>query len=380
MKRLIKAFIKKSGVYTLLVKLTALFYRGEHSPDLTVDEAMNYLHEFSPDPHTSAYCPTRNIENPEWDLDIVIPCYNAEKTVRKCIDSCLQQKSSWSFRVIAINDGSTDSTPQILDEYKKFPNVLVVHQENKGFSGARNAGLDLCRSKYIMFVDSDDFIAVDAIEKLMSVAITNDAALVEGGYASTDANGTILRSCPAPSGKVDPVKDAMLKGQPWAKVIKSSLFQNAGFPEHYYYEDTVDRAIIYDLIAQSNQTAYCIPDIVYYYYAANLGSISHTHAAKPKCVDSFYVTVSLFYDREKFGLKVNQDYYEWILRQIRLNCNRAQYMPIKVQEAIFVGTRDFFVRNFSDYRTKRKKFKYIEKAMLDNNFKLYKVASKYTMV
>ncbi len=380
MKRLIISLIKKSGFFTLLIKLTSLFFGEEHLSKLSVDEALRCMNEFSPDPKTSSYRTPRNIEKIKWDLDIIVPCYNAEKTVRKCVDSCLEQKSNYSFRVIAIDDGSTDSTPSILDKYKVFPNVLVVHQENKGHSGARNAGLDLICSKYVMFVDSDDFIASDAIEKLMSVAINKDAALVEGGYATTDESGKIIRSIPSTSGQVNPVKAGVLKGEPWAKVIKSSILQNAQFPERYLYEDTVDRMIIYDIIAQSNQTAYCIPDCVYYYYAGNPVNISHTSVRKPKCLDTFYITVSMFKDRAKFGLMMNQDFYEYILRQICINYNRTRFMPIKIQEAIFIATRDFFIDNFQHYRTETKKLRYLEKALLDNNFKLYKVAARYTLI
>lgn len=320
------------------------------------------------------------MENYEWDLDIIIPCYNAEKTVQKCIDSCLTQKCSYAFRIIAIDDGSTDSTPKILDEYKKLPNVLIIHQENRGHSGARNAGLDMSRSKYIMFVDSDDFIASDAIEKLMSVAMTKDAALVEGAHAITDESGRIIRNIPAPSGQVNPTTPGMLKGEPWAKVIRSDVFQNIQFPEQYLFEDTIDRVIIYDIIAQSNRTAYCIPDCVYYYYAYNPYNISHTSMNKPKCIDTFYITEAVFHDREKFGLTIDQNYYEYILRQILSNYNRTRFMPMKIQESIFVATRQFFMNHFQCYQTEAKKLRYLEKALIDNNFKLYCIASRYTLL
>lgn len=381
MKRIIKALIKKTGIFSLLIKIAALFCGKNHVSSLTLKEAMQNLNNFSPDVHTSSYLTAaRNVENPVWDLDIIVPCYNAEKTIRKCLNSCLEQKTRYSFRVIAVNDGSTDLTPNILDEYKDRSNILIVNQKNRGHSGARNAGLDVASSKYLMFVDSDDFIPSDSIEKLMSVAMEKNAALVEGGHAIVNQNGQIIQSIPGLSGKVNPVQSAVLKGQPWAKVFKASLFQNVQFPESYLYEDTINRMIIYEIIAQTNQTAYCIPNCVYNYFSDNQSNITHTSAHKPKCLDTLYITMALFHDREKFDLKIDQNFYEYILAQILLNYHRTRFMPKEIQEAIFVVTRDFYMQNFNNYKTETKKSSYLEKALKENNFKLYKIAAGFTII
>lgn len=376
MKRALKVIIKKSGIFSLIIKIADLLCGQMHSSTLTLNKAIQKLNTFSPDVHTSSYLTlARSVNNPVWDLDIIIPCYNVQKTIRKCLDSCLEQKTNYSVRIIVINDGSTDLTSTILDKYKGYSNMLIVSQKNKGHSGARNTGLDLSNSKYLMFVDSDDFLAPDAIEKLMSVAMKKDAALVEGGYAVVDRTGRIIQSIAGLSGKVNPEQLGALKGQPWAKVFKSDLFQNIQFPESYLYEDTINRMIVYDVLAQTNQEAYCISDCVYCYFSDNLENITHTSLYNPKCLDTFYITVSLFHDREKFGLKINQDFYEYILSQIRLNYDRTRFMPKDIQKAIFVATRDFYMSNFNGYHTGIKALWAIEKALKQGNFQLYKIAA-----
>ncbi|MDY6022735.1 MAG: glycosyltransferase family 2 protein, partial [Sodaliphilus sp.] len=93
-------------------------------------------------------------------LTVVVPCYNVEDYLCRCLDSLVHQDIPESdYEVIAVDDGSTDSTGEICDRYAKdYPQVKVMHQTNRGLGAARNAGLDLARGKYLLFVDADDFM------------------------------------------------------------------------------------------------------------------------------------------------------------------------------------------------------------------------------
>ena len=93
-------------------------------------------------------------------LSVVVPCYNVEGYLSRCLSSLVHQDIDGSaYEVIAVDDGSTDSTGEICDRYaKEYPQVKVVHQANRGVGAARNAGLDLARGKYLLFVDADDFM------------------------------------------------------------------------------------------------------------------------------------------------------------------------------------------------------------------------------
>ena len=104
------------------------------------------------------------MDNPT--LSVIVPVYNAEKTLKTCVYSILKQ-SYKDFELILINDGSKDESPQICEEYSKTDSrVIVIHKENGGVSSARNAGLDIARGKWITFIDSDDYISAGYFDKV----------------------------------------------------------------------------------------------------------------------------------------------------------------------------------------------------------------------
>jgi len=100
-------------------------------------------------------------------FSIIIPVYNVEQYLRECLDSVFAQ-SFTDFEVICVNDGSTDDSKVILEEYKaKYPSIIIIHQANKGLSAARNAGIKVAKGEYILFLDSDDWIEPDALKILV---------------------------------------------------------------------------------------------------------------------------------------------------------------------------------------------------------------------
>lgn len=102
-------------------------------------------------------------------VSIIVPIYNVEQYIPKCIESILAQTYR-DFELILVDDGSPDNCGKICDEYaKQDSRVHVIHQENKGVSAARNAGISLAKGEYIMLVDSDDFITENMLEKCMTV-------------------------------------------------------------------------------------------------------------------------------------------------------------------------------------------------------------------
>lgn len=111
-------------------------------------------------------------------VSIIIPIYNVEKYVRDCIISCINQTYT-NIEIIAIDDGSTDSSPFILDQLgKKYHNLKIIHKENGGVSSARNKGIKESKGEYIVFVDGDDYLSNDAIEYMMNVIIQTSAEFV----------------------------------------------------------------------------------------------------------------------------------------------------------------------------------------------------------
>ncbi len=108
-------------------------------------------------------------------ISVVIPAYNVGKYIDKCIDTVLTQTYS-NIEIILVDDGATDDTAEICDNYAKKDNrVKVIHKKNGGLSDARNAGIDAAKGKYITFIDSDDYIADDYVEFLYKLLIGKDA-------------------------------------------------------------------------------------------------------------------------------------------------------------------------------------------------------------
>lgn len=112
------------------------------------------------------------------DLSIIIPIYNVKNYIRECLESILYAKKGYdeSVEVIIIDDGSTDGSSEVADEYTGFANVNIIHQENRGVAAARNTGLFCASGEWIFFVDSDDWLADNAIEHILSSIDMNPEA------------------------------------------------------------------------------------------------------------------------------------------------------------------------------------------------------------
>ena len=100
-------------------------------------------------------------------LSIIVPVYNVEKYIERCMDSVMEQNSD-EIEIIIVEDGSTDHSPSICDRYQKYPNIKVIHQENRGLSAARNVGIQNAAGEYLLFLDSDDFLVAGSLSPLIS--------------------------------------------------------------------------------------------------------------------------------------------------------------------------------------------------------------------
>ena len=128
------------------------------------------------------------------EISIIVPVYNTENYLDKCIESILTQ-SFKNIELILVDDGSTDSSGDICDKYRLLDDrVVVIHQENQGQGGARNRGIELSRGKYIGFVDSDDFIEKDMYRTMHEVLTTSHADIVACQVYSVDENNNTSKT------------------------------------------------------------------------------------------------------------------------------------------------------------------------------------------
>ena len=125
-------------------------------------------------------------------VSIIIPVYNAEKTLCRCLDSLVVQTYE-DVEIILVNDGSVDSSRNICETYRdKYSQIILINQENAGPATARNVGIDSASGKYISFVDADDYVECGMIEEMVNAAETNHAEMVICGY-DQEHSGVIVK-------------------------------------------------------------------------------------------------------------------------------------------------------------------------------------------
>lgn len=199
-----------------------------------IEAACRRLSLFHPDEGRSCLC--RNILKTPfvYDVQVVIPAYNAEAYIAECMDSVLGQQTAYKILVVVVNDGSTDGTLSILKKYADHPDVVLVNQENRGFSGARNRALECIYARYVMFLDADDRLADGAVEALVREAVRTDADIAEGGY-SRFSHRKILSVFRHRDMQTEDWR--VLYGFPVGKVYKSELFERVCFPPGYWFEE-----------------------------------------------------------------------------------------------------------------------------------------------
>ena len=359
---MIKLILKKIGVSSL-VPIAGLFGRKS---DLDSAKARNILNSVSPQPTGTGITKNRLQTPYEYDLQIVIPAYNVEKYLRECIDSVLSQKTKYRYKIVLVDDGATDSTPAICDEYANDDRVEVIHQKNSGLSGARNRALKQIFASYVMFLDSDDMLCENAIESIMNCAVENDAQIVEGGMYDFCENSITVNYEHKSTRKIEYAL-GLLAGFACGKVFKAALFENRSFPEGYWFEDTVLSFLMYPLV----NNAYFIKDFVYK-YRNNPNSITNLSTHNPRCCETYWITETLLQEHEKLGLPRDVLYLRKFFRQVLLNAKRTSAMSKEVQESIFVLSCELMDK-YIDSSKVTPYWKALYKCMKNRKFEAYRL-------
>lgn len=213
-------------------------------------------------------------------VSVIIPVYNVEKYIRQCVESVICQTYK-EIEIILVDDGSTDSCPDICDAYgERDSRVQVIHKENGGLSDARNTGIDMAQGEYIVFVDSDDYIASDAIEKLYKKAKEKDADMVLCRFACIDEEGKELRRTLKPIERpIWPAErfwncyyngDTVFCVVAWNKIYRRDLFCAIRYDVGKYHEDE----FMIDRLVKKCRFVDMLEDTLYY-YRQRTGSITN---------------------------------------------------------------------------------------------------------
>ena len=211
-------------------------------------------------------------------ISVIIPVYNVEQYLPRCVDSILAQTYR-NLEIILVDDGTKDDSDKICDEYAaKDTRIKVIHKENGGLSSARNAGIDIARGEYLGFVDSDDWIEPEMYETMLGLAKKHEAQLVCAGRYdfSSRRNEKTVGLCPE---KEEVITGMELLGRTftwdgcdsaaWDKLYHRSLFETIRYPLGQISEDV---AMFYKLAELVDRAAMC--DKPFYNYYHRPGSIT----------------------------------------------------------------------------------------------------------
>jgi len=215
-------------------------------------------------------------------VSVIVPVYNVEPYISKCLDSLADQTLK-DFEAIIVNDGSTDNSQKIIDDYTKaYPNIFKPFtKKNGGQSDARNYGLDRATGDYIYFLDSDDYIDETTLEKMYNKAIEKDFCIVasdfEHVYDDSNQNKYISADVPHDLYTIDEIKSLMINiyGVTTNKVYKKALFESERFKKGVWYEDI---EILYRLLPHA-KTIGIIKEDLYKYYQRQSGNIMSIYNA-----------------------------------------------------------------------------------------------------
>lgn len=208
-------------------------------------------------------------------VTIIVPVYNVEKYLRKCLDSLINQTYE-NLEIIVIDDGSTDSSGKICDEFsEKDDRVIVIHQKNVGVSIARNVGLDIMSGDYVTFVDSDDYLELNAIERFLEMLINENSDIVIAEATTFFKDRTDYHpNKAAEEYSTELIKEKILTDKLGnhvaTKFYKAKIWERIRFPEKLVYEDFF---VMPSVCVNAQKIVYrCEP--LYYYNRMNSTSLS----------------------------------------------------------------------------------------------------------
>lgn len=222
-------------------------------------------------------------------ISVIVPVYNAEKYLQKCLDSILEQTYK-NLEIIIINDGSTDNSGQICQEYEKQDDRIVyIEKENSGVSDTRNAGMNRMTGPYVTFVDSDDWLEPNYVKFLYEKLIEHQADIVVGNYTSFNESNSVFyfhtsadyyekvydnkSVIPCLYDAKELLKSALIV--PWGKIYKKEIIANFRFPIDRIGEDA-----LFNLKALLDSKKVVYVNKSAYIYRVREGSLSNTWSDK----------------------------------------------------------------------------------------------------
>lgn len=314
-------------------------------------------------------------------VSIVVPVYNVEEYLEKCLDSLVNQTSN-EYKVLIINDGTKDNSQNIINEYKKKHPTLIESytKENGGLSDARNYGLKHVDTPYIIFVDSDDYVKSNLVEKCLKVIEKDKTDIVVFNYTTHHCSSDIFEDYKLEIEGIfnlekNPELLAITPNAAWNKMYKTSLFKDNDiiYPKNIWYEDL---ATTPKLLLKANNISY-INESLYIYQADRQDSIMSTVNEKTFDIIRVLEKIVSYFKKEN----VFEKYYSELkylsirnlttISRIVINSNDKEFVYK------FINRRDNFIKKyFEKKQTTYKEYERIDDVIYNNKL-LNKIYYKY---
>ena len=280
-------------------------------------------------------------------ISIVVPIYNVENYLNKCINSILKQTYK-NIEIILVDDGSTDSSGYLCDQISKTDNrIIVIHKNNGGLSSARNTGIDNCNGKYIIFIDSDDYISENMVKFLYEDIINTQSDMSICGYYEVYKND-VKEALHSNERFTISSEEALsylysnycvITSLAWNKIFKRNLFEKVRFTEGKVHEDDI---IILDILKNINKISFNLKPL--YYYVQRNNSITGKFSSKR--LDCLY------------ALENREHYFERIKRKdlIDLNTFKKYYIVTEFIKSCKKNKENKYEELIKECEIKKKKY------------------------
>lgn len=307
-------------------------------------------------------------------ISVIIPCYNVEKYINKCLDSVLNSTFK-DIEIIAIDDGSVDSTYEILKEYeKKDSRVVISTKKNTGQANTRNIAINKASGEYLLFLDSDDYIDTDMIEELYNkVKEGYDIAVCDA--KGVDLAGNILNTIVFNEYSNNSIKNYIINSSgPCWKLIKKDIIinNNLYFYEGHIYEDI---AVVPSWGIYANSIGY-VPNKYYYYLIRNNSTMNQTAYNKKleDIFDSLDNLTSLFND--KYNTELEYIYIDHLLHAASLRFFKFNKIDMLGKIVEIIKNRYPNWKKNTYYKKQNIKYKIVCNLFYKKNYKLLNLILK----
>ena len=314
-------------------------------------------------------------------VSVIVPVYNVENYLEKCLDSLVNQTLK-DIEIIIINDGSPDNSQKIIDKYaKKYKNIVSINDTNHGQGHARNEGIKIASSKYIMFVDSDDWLELDAIEKMYQIIEKENSDVVVADINKIINNQTQYFKNYHNYSEQDNINLMLSHPGPVAKLYKKDIFlkNDIHFLENVYYEDLAMAPI---LSLYVKKIRYINQPVYNYLIRENSTMKQKTYNKK---IDDIFIVVN--HIEEEFKKRFKGQYQkelEYINIEHLLYSAALRYLDFPIYKEKISKIIEIIKNKYPNwkeniyYKQKSKKFKLICNLVYNNNLLILKLIKKLT--